>query len=113
MRADFTQSPRDADYAAGQTFVQKWVIAILAMMIIFFIFPPAGLVLGFVAGLYAVRRAAAKRRERLARREHERYVMWRADPANQWTMPGNGTNGGLSIEERNAYRKQANQIKRR
>lgn len=99
--------------AEGQTIVQKWVLVIVAFSILICVFPPAGLVVGALAGWHAVRSAAKWRREIQEQRERERFVAWRGDPANQQHMRGNGDNGGLSIEEQNAYRRAAHNQQRR
>jgi hypothetical protein len=55
----------------------------------------------------------ARRQRRKARAvEHYKLVHHRGDPAAQATMRGNGDNGGLSIEEQNAYRRAAHQQRR-
>lgn len=98
--------------AEHQTMVQKWVAAIVVVCILMCVFPPVGLLLGFVLGWQAVRRISKRQAEARRQREFQRLAIWRGDPQNEMFIQGNAADGGLSIEERNAYRRQANKYRR-
>lgn len=102
-----------ASTSEGQTRVQKGVLAIGVTLVIFWIFPPAGLALGALLGVYQARQAMSRMEQRRIERRHEAVRQWRASPWNQQFMTGVADNGGLSIEERNAYRRSANESSRR
>jgi hypothetical protein len=96
----------------SESSIQKWVLAITAASVVVFILPPVGLALYGLLIFYGVRCAASALRVRKARKRYEAYARWRGDPWNQQFMQGNGDDGGLSIAERNAYRKSANKLRR-
>lgn len=66
--------------------------------------PPLGLIAGFTLGFIVIRKALAANRADRARVEWERMAYWRGTQADL---------SNFSIEERNAYRRTANNLKRR
>lgn len=80
------------------------VIVIVASALSF-ISPPAGL--AFAVTVVWIYLSNRRRRER-QRTDRAAQIAYRANPANQAVMRGNGDDGGLSIEEANAYRRKAN-----
>jgi hypothetical protein len=80
-------------------------VLVIACSLISFINPFAGIALGVtVTWIYVKGRRDRARKAA----ERQQTIAYRADPANQAIMRGNGDNGGLSIEEANAYRRKAN-----
>lgn len=88
--------------------IVKWSLLTVLFAILICVMPPLGLLLGAVVGWYGVREARSRAAAAKIRREQEALRQWRANPWNQQFMQGNGSNGGLSIEERNAYRRSVN-----
>lgn len=85
-----------------------WGLGIAGSFLMMFLFPPAGILLFPFTVAMCIRSLVRLRN----RHKYRALILWRGNPANQATMRGNAPNGGLSIEERNAYRRSLNQLRK-